>query len=392
MNTAASPLSYEESHAKLPNDELMQQAVTKVQALDLTMLKRKLIEEQGWTQEYCNEIEDLYRKFLALNIRHPDKKVCPTGPIDNFWHATLSIPLPIKKTATNYSGSSSTTFPTSVCAALKTKPTWKPPSNNPLAYSYYTLALIPPLATHKHEAAGPKDVPNMENIARTHFFDHKEDIQLDQRNLHFWRALHGHILADNALPQHATILDIGCHRGGLLELLIQKFNVDKVIGLDPLLSARKAAAQRLAHFCVDAKFYDTNGWQQVPNACASLVVAHEVFQYIEHLPVVMSHIKRVLQPGAFAYIVLGCHSENPLWEHWKRELEAIGHTAYNHAPFDILAIAANAGLAPSLRPLRDTGWVYYKPDQDDAFTYPSAAALLEHQYKQKLLFRLENPL
>lgn len=232
----------------------------------------------------------------------------------------------------------------------------------------------------------------MENVVRTHFFDHKEDLELDQRNLYFWRALQGHILADNVLPQQAVILDIGCHRGGLLELLIQKFNVVKVIGLDPLLSARKVAAQRLARFYVDAKFYDINGWQQVPNASVSLVVAHEVLQYIEHLPVVMSHIKRVLQSGAFAYIVLGCHSENPLWKQWKTELEAIGHTVYNHAPIDILAAAVDVGLAPSLRPLRDTGWVYYKPNEDEVFTYPSVSALLEHQYKHKLLFRLEKPL
>lgn len=89
MNTVESPLSYEESHAKLPYDELMQQALTKVQAIDFTMLKRKLMEEYGWTQEYCNEIEDLYCKFLALNIRYPDKKICPTGPIDQFWHAHI---------------------------------------------------------------------------------------------------------------------------------------------------------------------------------------------------------------------------------------------------------------------------------------------------------------
>lgn len=89
MKTATTASSYEESHARLLYDERMQQAIAKVRKLDFSMLKRKLIEEQGWTQEYCHEIEDLYRKFLALNVRYPDVKVCPTGPVDDFWHAHI---------------------------------------------------------------------------------------------------------------------------------------------------------------------------------------------------------------------------------------------------------------------------------------------------------------
>ena len=89
MKTATTASSYEESHARLLYDERMQHAIAKVRKLVFSMLKRKLIEEQGWTQEYCHEIEDLYRKFLALNVRYPDVKVCPTGPIDDFWHAHI---------------------------------------------------------------------------------------------------------------------------------------------------------------------------------------------------------------------------------------------------------------------------------------------------------------
>ena len=31
----------------------------------------------------------LYRRFLALNIVYEDRKICPTGPIDDFWHAHI---------------------------------------------------------------------------------------------------------------------------------------------------------------------------------------------------------------------------------------------------------------------------------------------------------------
>jgi hypothetical protein len=48
-----------------------------------------MIEERNWTSELCDEVESLYRRFLALNARYPDRKICPTGPIDAFWHAHI---------------------------------------------------------------------------------------------------------------------------------------------------------------------------------------------------------------------------------------------------------------------------------------------------------------
>jgi len=83
------PLTFEESHALLQSDERMRAAVAKVAELDFSMLGRKLNEEHGWTREFCDEVEGLYRKFLALNVRYPGKKICPSGPIDDFWHAHI---------------------------------------------------------------------------------------------------------------------------------------------------------------------------------------------------------------------------------------------------------------------------------------------------------------
>lgn len=85
----ASPLTFDSSHALIKKDEQLQEALLKVEMLDLSMLSRKLVEEHGWTNEFCSEVADLYRKFLALNMRYPEKKICPTGPIDEFWHAHI---------------------------------------------------------------------------------------------------------------------------------------------------------------------------------------------------------------------------------------------------------------------------------------------------------------
>ncbi|MCY1031269.1 hypothetical protein OV207_07355 [Corallococcus sp. BB11-1] len=83
------PMTFEQAHAFIRVDTELAHALNRVSELDFNMLKRKLMEEQEWTSEYCDEVESLYRKFLALNIRFPDKKICPTGPIDEFWHAHI---------------------------------------------------------------------------------------------------------------------------------------------------------------------------------------------------------------------------------------------------------------------------------------------------------------
>lgn len=85
----ADPVSFEFAQSMIVRDERLDEALRRTARLDFTMLKKKLMEERGWTAEFAAEVEDLYRKFLALNVRYPDRKVCPTGPIDDFWHAHI---------------------------------------------------------------------------------------------------------------------------------------------------------------------------------------------------------------------------------------------------------------------------------------------------------------
>jgi hypothetical protein len=91
MNTfdRADVVSFEGAQAMIASDDALRAALHRVNQLDFTMLKRKLMEEHNWTAEFTGEVELLYRKFLALNARYPDQKICPTGPIDSFWHAHI---------------------------------------------------------------------------------------------------------------------------------------------------------------------------------------------------------------------------------------------------------------------------------------------------------------
>lgn len=82
-------VSFDDAQSLISTDSALERAVELVSQIDFAMLKRKLMEEHEWTAEFCHEAESLYRKFLALNARYPGRKVCPTGPIDEFWHAHI---------------------------------------------------------------------------------------------------------------------------------------------------------------------------------------------------------------------------------------------------------------------------------------------------------------
>lgn len=89
MLEAATALTYDEAQSLVQRDAELEVALRRVAALDFTMIKRKLIEEQQWVPDVCEDAERLYRMFLALNVRYPAQKICPTGPIDEFWHAHI---------------------------------------------------------------------------------------------------------------------------------------------------------------------------------------------------------------------------------------------------------------------------------------------------------------
>jgi hypothetical protein len=86
---SSQPVTFEEAQALVRRDDALQAAIARVATLDFSMICRKQMEEYGWTPEACAEAEELYRKFLALNVRYPDRKICPNGPTDEFWHAHI---------------------------------------------------------------------------------------------------------------------------------------------------------------------------------------------------------------------------------------------------------------------------------------------------------------
>jgi SAM-dependent methyltransferase len=219
------------------------------------------------------------------------------------------------------------------------------------------------------------------------FFDDPElDNDLPVVNEVFWSSLIGHIERDCIRPPR-VVLDVGCHTGGLLYELNRRFAPTELLGVEPLASARVAAGRRLAGSVATVRLLDVSEWDQISAAAMDLVVSHEMLYLEPDLREFMKRLRRVLAVNGIAYVVLGCHAENPLWETWKAPLIAAGHRVYDHKPVEIMEAAAFAGLLPAVQPLRSSGWITYDPLRAE-FRFPDMRALLDHHYRHKLIFRL----
>ena len=135
------------------------------------------------------------------------------------------------------------------------------------------------------------------------------------------------------------------------------------------------------------RLLDTSEWTRISPGSIDLITSHEVLYLEPDVRAFMERIRGALAPGASAYVVLGCHSENPLWKIWKAPLTAAGLRVFDHAPIEIMAAASSAGLLPSVQPLRRSGWITYDPLRT-AFPYPDVHTMIEHHYRYKLVFRL----
>jgi SAM-dependent methyltransferase len=227
---------------------------------------------------------------------------------------------------------------------------------------------------------------DLDSGRRTFFGDPALDKDLSIVNEVFWSSLIEHIESDCISPPR-IILDVGCHSGDLLYTLSRRFAPAEVFGIEPLAGARGAASRLLDGAAANVRLLDVAEWDQIPNGFIHLITSHEVLYLEPDVRDFMQRIHRVLAPGGVAYVVLGCHSENPLWQTWKTPLLAAGHRVYDHSPIEIMAAASSVGLFPSVQPLRRSGWISYDPLRAE-FKYPDVRTMFDHHYRYKLIFRL----
>ena len=174
--------------------------------------------------------------------------------------------------------------------------------------------------------------------------------------------------------------------GGLLVQLASALRPKQLTGIEPASHSRERALFRLRTLAPTVVILPPERWAEVPASSVDIVTCHEVLHLVEDLPSLFGNIARVLRTRGSAFIVVGCHTENPVWKAWSAKLRDSGQTVFDRTAFDILRTGIAAGLHGALRPLRRDGWIIYNPD-NTVFKYPSTRDLLDHQYRNKLLFR-----
>jgi hypothetical protein len=63
-----------------------------IEALDLDPIEVKLMDESEghrWSREYADLMIREYRRFLQLNIMHPDQTIVCSTEVDHVWHAHI---------------------------------------------------------------------------------------------------------------------------------------------------------------------------------------------------------------------------------------------------------------------------------------------------------------
>ncbi|MEN3368227.1 MAG: hypothetical protein V7609_370 [Verrucomicrobiota bacterium] len=67
----------------------IQEQITLIDELDLEPIKVKLThpkEGPGWTLQHADLAEKVYKRFLTLNLKYPDRPHVPSHDMDIFWH------------------------------------------------------------------------------------------------------------------------------------------------------------------------------------------------------------------------------------------------------------------------------------------------------------------
>jgi hypothetical protein len=70
-------------------EPMLREALAKVAAIDLSMVKRKLMDPEeglGWSADYADHVEVRYRRYLVMVCVNGQGANVPTMDIDQFWH------------------------------------------------------------------------------------------------------------------------------------------------------------------------------------------------------------------------------------------------------------------------------------------------------------------
>lgn len=115
------------------------------------------------------------------------------------------------------------------------------------------------------------------------------------------------ILMTPRLEQYPTILDVGVGFGHSLKMLEQKFQPQKIIGLDADPAVPERNADKAEACACDVDFIINNAASiELPDACVDMIFCHQTFHHIVDQARAANEFFRVLVPGGVLLFAESC--------------------------------------------------------------------------------------
>lgn len=130
-----------------------------------------------------------------------------------------------------------------------------------------------------------------------------------------------------------TVFDFGCNQGLFLRMLYRIRSFEKGYGVDLLEESIRIANNKKSHLPIE--YYVTDDLSKLKDNI-DIAFSHEVVYLLPDLDKHSQDIHRLLKDGGSYYAVLGRHTDNPLWESWKTQIEnKIQHKVQNYSLDDV---------------------------------------------------------
>src|SRR5215204_6383162 len=149
-------------------------AMAAIGSIDLSAVKRKVVDEKGWSEEIADYAELRYRRFLCMHLLNARLLLVPPPDIDAFWHQHIcsrgNMQGTVRRRLENFSI-------TTLLREPRTKPvscnedSWRPPGFMPMSsektISRWSRKAYPRVGWNCLTRRGAARCTNSRSIART---------------------------------------------------------------------------------------------------------------------------------------------------------------------------------------------------------------------------------
>jgi len=203
---------------------------------------------------------------------------------------------------------------------------------------------------------------------------------MEADHAHLWRRMIE--LLGEADLSRSSVMDFGCNQGGFLHMLygLKPFRLG--VGIDKAEASLDAAQRRTR--AEPIRFYPPSS-SEAWKIQYDYVFSQEVLYLLPDLYEHARKIHAALKDGGIYFAAIGCHTENPLWNNWKKIIGANCRAViFDYSPDDCAKAFFSAGFKVSAKKFMIDGFISLKPD--DPY-FPRTLDALNYNTEYKILFR-----